>query len=281
MMMMSEDAARQIHAQHWRQGRLLSVASHAEIAQQLSLAPLADDDAVIVISQSCDLVNGDFTEEPFAEILLAHPLPESADGNYMCLRNPRRLHFHLQIHGQQCAYTAWIWDRYWLPREVLAQWPPDAERGLWDQDEQDVLIGWLVARYERTALPDELQRRLGRIKDKLKKPMKQLKDVSGVFLECSDQELSDDASYRLRIKLVMPKAAYEQAHRRQAVEQIRTQLDTVLRKCPGVLLEEEPELVSELKFTLHDARILRRWTDFDYVSYQDHAAHQAPHSGMR
>jgi hypothetical protein len=280
-MMMSEDAARQIHAQHWRQGRLLPVASHAEVAQQLSLAPLAEDDAVIVISQSCDLVHGDFTQEPFAEILIAHRLPEPPDGALMYLRNPRRLHFYLQMHGQKQAYAAWIWDRDRLPREVLAQWPPDAERGLWDQDEQDVLISWLVARYERTALPDELQRRFGRIKDKLKKPMKQLKDVSGVFLECSDQELSDDASYRLRIKLVMPKAAYEQADRRQAVEQMRTQLDAVLRKCPGVLLEEEPELVSELEFTLHDARTLRRWNDFDYVSYQDHAAHQALHSGMR
>ncbi len=84
-MMMSEDAARQIHAQHWRQGRLLPVASHAEVAQQLSLAPLAEDDAVIVISQSCDLVHGDFTQEPFAEILIAHRLPEPPDGALMYL----------------------------------------------------------------------------------------------------------------------------------------------------------------------------------------------------
>jgi hypothetical protein len=280
-MMMSEDAAQQIHAQHWRQGRLLPVASHAEVTQQLRGVLLADDDAVIVISQSCDLVHGDFTQEPFAEILIAHRWPKPPDGALMYLRNPRRLHFYLQAHGQKQAYAAWIWDRYRLPRDVLVQWPPDAERGLWNQDEQDVLISWLVARYERTALPDELQRRFGRIKDKLKKPMKQLKDVSGVFLECSNAELNADTDYRLRVKLVMPKAAYDQADRRQAVEQIRMQLDAVLRKCPGVLLEEEPELVSELDFTLHDARTLRRWNDFDYVSYQDHAAHQAPHPGMR
>ncbi|MDG4549428.1 MAG: hypothetical protein P9F19_07355 [Candidatus Contendobacter sp.] len=74
-MMTSEDAARRIHAQHWRQGRLLPVISHAEVARHLTLAPLADDDAVIVISQSCDLVHRDLTDEPFAEILLAHPLP--------------------------------------------------------------------------------------------------------------------------------------------------------------------------------------------------------------
>lgn len=51
-MMMSEDTARQIHAQHWRQGRLLPVASHVEITQHLSGVLLADDDAVIVISRS-------------------------------------------------------------------------------------------------------------------------------------------------------------------------------------------------------------------------------------
>lgn len=281
-MMMSEDAAQQIHAQHWRQGRLLPVASHEEVTQQLSLPPLADDDAVIVISQSCDLVNGDFTDEPFAEILLAHPLPGSANSTYMYLRNPRRLHFHLQIDGQRCAYTAWIWDRYRLPRQFFAEWPPDDKR-LLDQDELDVLVSWLAARYERTALPDELQRRLKspKVQDKLKKAIKPLKEVSALFVECSDQELSADEVYRLRVKLVMPKKYYDQPDRRQAAEQLKVRLVAALEQCPGVVLEEEPELLSELEFSLHDARILRRWTDFDYVSYQDHAMHQAPLPGMR
>jgi hypothetical protein len=278
-MMTSEEAARRIHAQHWRQGRLLPVTRHAEVARHLSLAPLADDDAVIVISQSCDLVNDDLIEEPFAEILLAHPLPGSADGNYMYLRNPRRLHFHLQIDGQRRAYTAWIWDRYRLPREFLAQWRPDDTRGLLDQDEQNVLVSWLAARYERTALPDELQRRFKSRKDQIKKSAKPLKEVSALFLECSDQEFSADEVYRLRVKLVMPKKYYDQPDRRQAVEQMKMRLAAVLEQCPGIVLEEEPELVSELDFSLHDARILRRWTDFDYLSYQDHAAHQAPYPG--
>lgn len=99
-MMMSEDAARRIHARHWRQGRLLPVAGHAEIAQQLSGVLLADDDAVIVISQSCDLVHGDFTQEPFAEILITHRLPEPPDGALMYLRNPRRLHYMMR---ESCA----------------------------------------------------------------------------------------------------------------------------------------------------------------------------------
>jgi len=278
-MMTSEEVARRIHDHRWRQGQLLLVACHMEVTQHLSLAPLADDDAVIVISQSCDLVNGDLREEPFAEILLAHPLPGSADGNYMYLRNPRRLHFHLQINGQRRAYTAWIWDRYRLPREFFAQWPPDDTRGLLDQDEQDVLVSWLAARYERTALPDELQHRLSSVRDRLKKSVKPLKEISALFLECSDQELSAHEVYRLRVKLVMPKKYYDQPDRRQAVEQLKVRLAKVLEQCAGVELEEEPELLSELEFSLHDARILRRWTDFDYLSYQDHAAHQAPYPG--
>jgi len=38
-----------------------------------------------------------------------------------------------------------------------------------------MFISWLAARYERSALPDELQRWCGWIKGKLKKPMKQIK----------------------------------------------------------------------------------------------------------
>lgn len=279
-MMMSEDAARQIHAQHWRQGRLLPVASHVEITQHLSGVLLADDDAVIVISQSCDLVHGDFTQEPFAEILIAHRLPKPPDGALMYLRNPRRLHFYLQAHEQKQAYAAWIWDRYRLPRQFFAEWPPDDKR-LLDQDELDVLVSWLAARYERTALPDELQRRLKspKVQDKLKKAVKPLKEISALFVECSDQEFSADEVYQLRVKLVMPKKYYDQPDRRQAAEQLKVRLAAALEQCPGVALEEEPELVSELEFTLHDARTLRRWNDFDYVSYQDHAAHQAPYPG--
>ena len=252
------------------------------MAQHLSLAaPLEKDDAVIVISQSCDLVNRDLNEEPFAEILLAHPLSGSADGNYMYLRNPRRLHFHLQIDGQQRAYKAWIWDRYRLPRQFFAQWRPDDKRSLLDQDERDVLVSWLAARYERAALPDELQRRLSSIRDRLKKSVKPLKEVSALFLECSDQEFSANDVYRLRVKLVMPKKYYDQPERRQTAEQLIVQLAAVLEKCSGITLEEEPELLSELDFSLHDARVWRRWTDFDYLSHQDHAAHQAPYPGER
>jgi hypothetical protein len=272
--MMNEDANRIIHQQGWRQGRLLPVCSHTGIASLLSLEPLADDDAVIVISQSCDLVHHDFGHEPFAEILLAHRLSESPDGNFRYLRNPRYLHFYLQIDSQKVAYKAWIWDRYRLPRQQLAVWPPDERRSLFSQAEHDLLISWLVARYERTALPDELQRRLGKIRDDLKKLVKKLDDVSAVFLECSDQELNADDVYQLRIKLVMPKDYYDQSERRNKIQQLIMKLTQAFDKCSGVQLEEEPELLSELEFSLHDARTLRRWNDFDYVSYQDIAAHQ-------
>jgi len=58
---------------------------------------------------------------------------------------------------------------------IQPQWPSDTERGLWNRGEQNMFISWLAARYERSALPDELQRWCGRIKGKHKKPMKQIK----------------------------------------------------------------------------------------------------------
>jgi hypothetical protein len=67
-----------------------------------------------------------------------------------------------------------------LPRQLFAELTPDAERQLADDDEQRLLVQWLAARYDRAALPDAFQQRLGAVKDKFEDRLRKMADVSAV-----------------------------------------------------------------------------------------------------
>lgn len=126
MMMTPEDEEllHRIEAQGWRQGCVLPVACHAELAQRPELDTLlGPDDACIVVSQTCDLVHHDARQEPYAELLLAQPLTGPADSRLRNRRNPRRLHFELSVCGRLVGYEAWAWRRCRLQRAVLAHYP--------------------------------------------------------------------------------------------------------------------------------------------------------------
>ena len=278
-MMMIADADQRIRAQHWRQGRLLSVASHAVVAQQLNIAPLSDDDACIVISQSCDLLSPRWDEEPFAEIVIAKPLTGEPNYNRRYRRNPRWLHFQLRVRGERVFYEAWIWHRYRLPRPLFAELTPDAERQLADDDEQRLLVQWLAARYDRAALPDAFQRRLGAVKDKFEDQLRKMADVSAVYISLnSHEELSDKQPYHLKIVLVMRVDDYANQKSKDKVDLHLLKLVELLEKCaPDIKMVGEPVLRSEQEITLHDLRMLRRWEEFDSVSYREAQKHQPPY----
>lgn len=277
--MMIEDADRGIRVQHWRQGRLLPVASHTVVAQQLNIEPLSDDDACIVISQSCDLLSPHFEDEPFAEIVIAKPLTSEPNPNRRYRRNPRWLHFQLRVCEERVFYEAWIWHRYRLPRQLFAELTPDTERQLADDDEQRLLVQWLAARYDRAALPDAFQKRLGAVKDKFEDRLRKMADVSAVFISLNSyEELSDEQPYHLKIILVMRVDDYANQQSKGKLTPHLVKLVELLEKCvPDIEMVGEPVLRSEQEITLHDLRMLRRWEEFDSVSYREAQKHQPPY----
>lgn len=271
-----------IEAQGWRQGCVLPVACHAEVAQlpdgDTTIGP---DDACIVVSQSCDLVHHDPRQEPYAELLMTKPLSGPADPLLRNRRNPRRLHFELSVRGRLIPYEAWAWRRCRLPRAVLLQYQPDPERCLPDDRGLRMILEWLAARYRRVALPSAFQRRLKPVQKKLRALVAKLTDASAIFIALnSREELSDAENYRLNLILTLPPDEYVQKARLNAMEKLHTELLGLFAQCAGIELDEaESKVDSEENISLAALRYLLLWEEFDYVSYQDPAAHQAPYPG--
>ena len=277
-------ALQRIEAQGWRQGSVLPVACHAEVAQRPDVdAPIEPEDACIVVSQSCDLVHHDAQQEPYAELLITRPLTGPADPLLRNRRNPRRLHFELSVRGGLIPYEAWAWRRCRLPRTVLAHYQPDLERCLPDEQVQRMLLAWLAARYQRVALPSAFQHRLKPVQKKLRTLVAKLTDASALYVALRPpEELSDAENYRLSLIMTLSPEEYVQKPRLKAMEQVHMELMGLFARCAGIELDEvESKVESEENISVAALRYLLRWEEFDYVSYQDHAAHQAPYSGMR
>lgn len=273
---------RQVEAQGWRQGCVLPVACHAELTQLPDVDTIIDpDDACIVVSQSCDLVHHDAQQEPYAELLITKPLTGTADPMVRNRRNPRRLHFELSVSGNLAWYEALAWRRCRLHRAVLARHQPDPERRLDDTRVLRMIVEWLAARYQRAALPSAFQRRLRPVQDKLRKLAVKLTDASTLFVALNPQEeLSDEEAYHLGLILALPSDEYAQQDRLSAMEKQFVKLMGLFNQCRGIELDDAKSRVeSEENISFAALRYLLRWEEFDYVSYQDHASHQAPHSG--
>lgn len=272
-----------IEAQGWRQGCVLPVICHSEVAQLPEVeTTLGPDDACIVVSQSCDLVHHDARQEPYAELLITQPLADPADPMALNRRNPRRLHFELWVRGGLVFYEAWAWRRCRLRRAVLAHHQPDWERRLPDERGLRMILDWLAARYQRAALPSAFQRRLRPVQKKLRALVAKLTNVSVIYVALSSQEeLGDAEDYRLSLILTLPANEYVQQARLSAMEKLYMEFMGLFAQCPGIELDEaESRVESEENISLAALRYLLRWEEFDYVSYQDRAAHQSPYPGM-
>ena len=277
-------AIAQIEAQGWRQGCILPVACHVEVGQlaELEQAP-EPDDACIVVTQSCDLLHHNIQQEPYVELLLARPLTGPPDSRLRNRRNPRRRHFDLSVRGQRVGYEAQAWRRcYRLPRTVLARYQPDPERCVPDELSLRLLLEWVAGRYTRSALPSVFQHRLEPVQKKLRKWVANLTEASLLFIALSSEdELHEAETYRVAVILVLPEDEYAQMAKREAMEQLLEDLRKLLKQCPGIEWNDDSQVQSEAEISLADLRSLLRWEELDYVSYQDHATHQAPYSGMR
>lgn len=271
-----------IEEQGWRQGCVLPATCHAELTQLPDVDAIVDpDDACIVVSQSCDLIHHDGRQEPYAELLITKPLAGTVDPMVCNRRSPRRLHFELSVRGHLVWYEALAWRRCRLHRTVLTHHRPDPERRLDDTRVLRMIVEWLAARYQRAALPSAFQRRLKPVQDKLRKLAATLTSISTLFVALNSQEeLSDDEAYHLGLILALPSDEYAQQDRLNAMEKQFVKLMGLFARCPGITLDEaESRVESEENISLAALRYLLRWEEFDYVSYQNHAAHQSPYSG--
>jgi hypothetical protein len=118
-----EQRRQQLLARGWRQGSVLPSELAVQVTPVLDgYSPPSEWPATryyIVVSQDCDVVQGDFTKEPVVELILA--TKKRAFNGYRCLRNPRVLHLELfdSITDKDVSVEIQAGRRGYLAHEAL------------------------------------------------------------------------------------------------------------------------------------------------------------------
>ena len=239
----------------WRQGSVIA----PKDANRLGLISEADKFA-IVITHDCDCVAGE-GDEPLLEVMIGAEIPE-LNGNLTFAKSTRILHLGLSGCNKQIEIHSST--RAIISKSVLSDISPALEFTISDQEKR-TLARWLAARYDRAAFPDELIRRL----EKVRKPFREAAkkhgaQIIGIYVDFSPrEELSPESiePYELFIIVVYPSRTPGAAIPAKAIaDKLRLKFEekykTVAREAEREWNEIELsqcEIASDIEFTLQDA----------------------------
>ncbi|MFN8519582.1 MAG: hypothetical protein U0667_09420 [Chloroflexota bacterium] len=252
-----------LRARGWRQGSIPPQDLAVELCRLTALAPLATDDHLVVISHDCDICHPDIAKEPDAELIVVRRLPARPSGDWTFMRSPRVLEFEAQVGGQSQSFRVAASERLVVPRTRLVGVDPAAHL---ETQPPDLLVAWLTNRYIRRAFPDAFNDRLRAKRKDIERPLKGSGEhLHSIYLLIDDDELSPDVSYRLVVRGTMLESDFAVPERRIRAQQAFDGLVAALGACPGIEVVDDA-LVSETEISLHDIRIMKRWSVHDSLS---------------
>lgn len=187
----------------WKQGILL--VPNDERLKENALYEIPDDARLLIVSQTCDLVQDSFKSEPYFEALCLRPLDQEPDGGYLGGKNSRRIEFSIDLgEGGITHWYALPYERHLINRELLLD---DLRPGslLYDEQTLKMILSWLSRRYTRTAFPETFVSLVDVRKDPIGKKFSRLNTyIKSVYVRLTPfDELDNDQEYGMEIILVM------------------------------------------------------------------------------
>lgn len=250
----------------WRQGVLLAP-NDAQLKEHAHYK-IRENDRLLIVSQTCDLVHGSFDNEPWFEVLCLHPLSREPDGSYLGGKNSRRIEFSTASPGTEPGnWYALPHERHLIDRQLLID-DLDPSAAIDDQTLKMVLA-WLSRRYTRTAFPEAFVKRVDARKGPIGKKFSRLNPlVTNVYIRLSPfKELEDGNKYTVELMLVMDAATFDDEEKYKACDSIRKQLEGQLKKCAGVIVENV-SIESSANVTIEELKGYLEW-DYSYLSFRD------------
>lgn len=261
--MTPEERALALREANWQQGSvccgpdvplLLAPPTHPPLTYQ-------PDDWLVVVTQTCDVLQGDLEKEPQVELLRLSPSRPSINTSLGWGQHPRFIQLErsqprLKLYGS-------VHDRVWAPKARLDTLSPDPTR-LISADDARMLAKWLASRYLRPAFPDVFNKRLQSVERALVQFWKAHRSkLNAVFCTLSSMdELASEEGYDAEFVLVFP-------HKALSLDQAREITDAfedIFLLCDGV--EVSAKAMADIDFSLVHLDRYRRW-DLDYLSFSN------------
>ncbi len=249
----------------WAQGALLDPNATRDY---ITAEDVTENDVLIVISQSCDVVCTSYDLEPSLELHVGRPI-EAVDGNNSFGKNPRALDFEPSINGNTRALRILNHERKRIPRQVLETALP---MGLIQDGDIRMLAKWTANRYTRPALPDAFNERRASAKAAITKLIRRdAKDVAGFYVALNTfDELPDGTDYQIALMSITPKAIANDPKRFEKVVEVTKALEGLLKLRGIAVVEAVARSAAEV--SLEDIALFKR-LEFDYISERDAGEH--------
>lgn len=247
----------------WTQGSVLP----PELTAYVQLSPGAETAAggnagpdgpwYVLVTQDCDIVYGDCVTDPVAEVVLATKIAQ-LDTEYENLRDPRVLHVMLTgADGPPQPTEIKARNRGFLDRvRLLTAAPASTLRA--DSAAMRRIAGFLGRRYQRTAWPEEFDRRFKSAKGKLAKILRTRHDVLLDIVLSIDPRTGPHANSPYEASLwvvIQDEFADRNAQETQGTKtQILDDVRRAVQKCQGIQFDT-PKVVGRYGISL------REWDD--------------------
>jgi hypothetical protein len=194
-----------LHNSPWRQGAILP----RELLNPGVIPSDLDPHAkLILLSHSCDIVQGSYELEPYVEFFVARPASKP-DGSKTKGKNPRCLQLHLVVRGEKELHEISVHEKYRDQRNILEHGEPDTSCSILQGDIRIVGL-WAGKRYSRPAFPTAFNNRVSHSSKKIKRALQQYgAKVTGIFIlfeppEDFERELPDTEPYRIFVRVRRP-----------------------------------------------------------------------------
>jgi len=248
----------------WKQGACLSVDESTEIyITTQCMQERLPAGLYIILSQDCDILNISLEKEPVVELLRANkvqqPNPELISG-----KNPRQL--HIKIDETNECLEVFPHQRFFIARNYLEA--QKANQILIIDRSLKILIKWINNRYKRPGFPHAFNCRNSKIIKNIQKILsEEAKETYGLYIQLSSEnELPENETYSILVKLLLPKNIYENEQQLLEIEKGFDLILSLLNNVKGIKTIEGSQVQSMDDITVHQYQELKKW-DFDYISF--------------
>ena len=252
-------------AKGWKQGTVLRT---IETLTRDARYDTDENDLLLIVSQTCDLVMDSLETEPYFEVICVRPLHRLPDGNYAGGKNARRLEFSYEFENIRTPnWSVVAHERHFVDRNLLQE-NVDPYDVIDDEQILHMLLRWLTKRYTRHAFPDTFVKRFRQKEDGFKKALKRLNPlISNIFIMLSPCFEDIDQEYGVNLILLMPSDNFDDAEKHSACSEIKNQIETLLNSCDGIYVEDI-NVESMADVSLEYIQGFLDW-DYSYLSFRD------------
>jgi hypothetical protein len=250
----------------WKQGILL--ASNDVRLKDSAHYEVPDDALFLIVSQTCDLIQGSFASEPYFECLCLHTLNREPNGAYLGGKNSRKIEFSLDPEADgNIHWFALPYERHLVKRELLLDLRP--ESSIENEQTLKMILRWLSRRYTRTAFPDAFVSRIDKRKGAIGKKFFRLNaHISNVFVRVNPFEELDNANeYGMEIMLVMDAEKFDDTKTYRLCNTIKNELEYQLGECDGIKVDDI-SIESTAFVTIEELKDFREW-DYSHLSFRE------------